>query len=80
MDVGGEKRVRGSMFDDGVVRSNRLGWHRDTVFTRDICKGSMLRMIEVSAHEGETMLADTARAMTICRQHSRTGWKGWNTR
>ncbi len=47
---------------DGMTRINRIPWHRDTAYTPDICKGAMLRMLEVPADEGETMLADTAMA------------------
>lgn len=47
---------------DGVPRMNRIPWHRDTAYSPDICKGAMLRMLEVPVDEGETMLADTARA------------------
>jgi taurine dioxygenase len=63
VDVGGKNAVKAFVFDnDGIPRANRLGWHRDTVFTRDICQGSMLRMVDVTTVEGETMLADTAKA------------------
>ena len=47
---------------DGETRINRIAWHRDTAYTPDICKGAMLRMVEVPVEEGETMLADTAMA------------------
>jgi taurine dioxygenase len=47
---------------DGETRINRIAWHRDTAYTPDICKGAMLRMLEVPEHEGETLLADTAMA------------------
>jgi taurine dioxygenase len=50
------------VFDDADVRINRIAWHRDTAYTPDICKGAMLRMVEVPAREGETLLADTAMA------------------
>jgi taurine dioxygenase len=50
------------VFDDSDIRINRIAWHRDTAYTPDICKGAMLRMLEVPEHEGETMLADTAMA------------------
>jgi taurine dioxygenase len=48
------------VFDDTDVRINRIAWHRDTAYTPDICKGAMLRMLEVPTQEGETLLADTA--------------------
>ena len=47
---------------DGEPRINRIAWHRDTAYTPDICKGAMLRMLEVPEAEGETLLADTAMA------------------
>ena len=50
------------VFDGGDVRISRIAWHRDTAYTPDICKGAMLRMLEVPEHEGETLLADTAMA------------------
>jgi taurine dioxygenase len=50
------------IFDGDKARISRIAWHRDTAYTPDICKGAMLRMLEVPVHEGETMLADTAMA------------------
>ena len=50
------------VFDDGDMRINRIAWHRDTAYAPDICKGAMLRMLEVPEAEGETMLADSAKA------------------
>jgi taurine dioxygenase len=47
---------------DGETRINRIAWHRDTAYTPDICKGAMLRMLEVPEQAGETLLADTAMA------------------
>jgi taurine dioxygenase len=47
---------------DGESRINRIAWHRDTAYTPDICKGAMLRMLEVPEQDGETLLADTAMA------------------
>jgi taurine dioxygenase len=61
IEIGGPRRPAAYVFD-GDLRVNRIAWHRDTAYTPDICKGAMLRMIEVPAHEGETMLADTAMA------------------
>jgi taurine dioxygenase len=48
------------VFDESDVRVNCIPWHRDTAFAPDICKGSMLRMIEVPPVGGETLLGDTA--------------------
>lgn len=50
------------VYDGADLRINRISWHRDTAYSPDICKGAMLRMLEVPTHEGETMLADTALA------------------
>jgi taurine dioxygenase len=62
IELGGDKRPPAYVFDDGEVRVNRIAWHRDTAYTPDICKGAMLRMVEVPAQYGETMFADTALA------------------
>lgn len=62
IELGGPRVPSAYMFDDKDLRVNRVYWHRDTAYTPDICKGAMLRMLEVPAHEGETMLADTAMA------------------
>jgi taurine dioxygenase len=62
MDVGGDRRGPAQVYDETDMRINRISWHRDTADTVDICKGSMLRMLEVPSEEGETMLADTAKA------------------
>lgn len=51
-----------SVYDERDVRVNRIPWHRDTAFRPEICKGAMLRMLEVPEQEGETLLADTAMA------------------
>lgn len=50
------------VYDDAEVKVGRIPWHRDTAFTPDICKGAMLRIVEVRTNEGETLLADTAAA------------------
>jgi taurine dioxygenase len=62
MDVGSDRRGPAYVYDGTDMRINRISWHRDTADTVDICKGSMLRMLEVPSKEGETMLADTAKA------------------
>jgi taurine dioxygenase len=62
IDIGGEKRPPAFIYDGSDLRVNRIPWHRDTAYTPDICKGSMLRMVEAPAEEGETLLCDTARA------------------
>jgi taurine dioxygenase len=62
IELGGPKKTAAYVFDDRDLRVNRIAWHRDTAYSPDICKGAMLRMLEVPEHEGETLLADTAKA------------------
>jgi alpha-ketoglutarate-dependent taurine dioxygenase len=62
IEIGGKKRPPAYVFDGHEIRCNRIAWHRDTAYTPDICKGAMLRMIEVPARHGETMFADMAMA------------------
>lgn len=62
IDLGGDHRNRAYVYDEKDVRINRIAWHRDTAYTPVICKGAMLRMIDAPADDGETMLADTAKA------------------
>jgi taurine dioxygenase len=62
IEIGGKRRARAYVFDGNDIRVNRIGWHRDTAYTPDICKGAMLRMVEVPQTEGETLFADTANA------------------
>lgn len=50
------------VFDVDQPRINRIAWHRDTAYTPDICKGAMLRMVEVPERHGETLFVDTAAA------------------
>jgi taurine dioxygenase len=62
IELGGPRRAAAYVFDETDLRIMRIAWHRDTAYTPDICKGAMLRMIEVPSHDGETLLADTAKA------------------
>lgn len=63
LELGGRTRkVRAMVFDETDVYLNRVGWHRDTAYTPDICKGAMLRLIELPKRDGQTMFADTSRA------------------
>jgi taurine dioxygenase len=62
VELGGAKRPAAYVYDDTDVRTVRIPWHRDTAFTPDVCKGAMLRLLVVPEHDGETMLADTAKA------------------
>src|SRR5262245_31755707 len=57
IELGGPRVPSAYVFDNKDLRVNRIYWHRDTAYTPDICKGAMLRMLEVPEHEGETMLA-----------------------
>jgi taurine dioxygenase len=61
MAVGGE-HARPWVYDERELKINTVPWHRDTAYTPNICKGAMLRMLEVPTRDGETLLADTARA------------------
>jgi taurine dioxygenase len=58
-EIGGRKRKPAYVYD-GVVLADRLAWHRDTAYTLDLCKGGMLRMVEIPSSGGETLFADTA--------------------
>jgi taurine dioxygenase len=62
IEIGGDKRSQAYVYDETDLRINRIPWHRDTAYSPDICKGAMLRMVEVPATEGETMVCDTAAA------------------
>jgi taurine dioxygenase len=62
IEIGGRMRTAAYVFDGDKLRVNRIAWHRDTAYSPDICKGAMLRMLEVPTEEGETLLADTAKA------------------
>jgi taurine dioxygenase len=62
IEIGGSKELPAFVYDDVDLRVNRIPWHRDTAYTPGICKGAMLRMLEVPPVEGETLFADTAMA------------------
>lgn len=62
INIGGETRTHAYVYDGDELRCNRIAWHRDTAYTPDLCKGAMLRMIEVPEQYGETMVCDTAQA------------------
>jgi len=47
MEMGGDKRGQAYVYDETDMRLGRIPWHRDTAYTVDICKGAMLRMLEV---------------------------------
>jgi taurine dioxygenase len=62
IEIGGGKQTPPILYDGTELRVNRIPWHRDTAYTPDLCKGAMLRMVEVPPVEGETLFADTAKA------------------
>lgn len=62
IELGATKLSPAYVFDEAEIRVNRIAWHRDTAYTPDICKGAILRMVEVPSDEGETLLADMALA------------------
>jgi taurine dioxygenase len=62
IELGAEKQTPAYVFDETELRVNRIAWHRDTAYTPDICKGAMLRMVQVPQDDGETMFADMAMA------------------
>lgn len=65
-----------SVYDERDIRVNRIPWHRDTAFRPEICKGAMLRMLEVPHEEGETLLADTAKAWDGLPAHMKARLEG----
>jgi taurine dioxygenase len=62
IEIGGSKELPAFVYDGADLRVNRIPWHRDTAYTPGICKGAMLRMLEVPPVAGETLFADTAMA------------------
>jgi taurine dioxygenase len=61
VQIGGRNRGPAYVYD-GQLKIGRIPWHRDTAYTPDICKGAMLRMLEIPSAEGETLFADTQAA------------------
>jgi taurine dioxygenase len=47
---------------DGERRAGYIYWHQDTAYTPNLCKGSVLRMVDVPARGGDTLWCDTAKA------------------
>jgi len=60
--LGSEAEKIAFVFDESDIRVSRIPWHRDTAYLPNMCKGAMLRMLEVPPEGGETLLADTAAA------------------
>jgi len=59
IEIGGSHETLAYLYDGADLRVNRLPWHRDTAYTPSICKGAMLRMLEVPPVAGETLFCDT---------------------
>lgn len=55
----GGKPMAPSYYIDGELKAGYLFWHQDLVYTPSICKGSLLRMIKMPEHGGETGWIDT---------------------
>lgn len=64
---------------DGERRAGYIYWHQDTAYTPNLCKGSMLRMIDVPAHGGDTLWCDTARAYDDLPQPLKSRLSGLET-
>jgi taurine dioxygenase len=47
---------------DGERRYGYVYWHQDTAYTPNLCKGAMLRMVEIPERGGDTIWCDTAGA------------------
>jgi taurine dioxygenase len=76
IDIGGPRRGPAYVYDERDLRVSRIPFHRDTAYTPDICKGAMLRMLEVPVNEGETMLCDTAKAYDALPQSMKDRLEG----
>ncbi|WP_028226376.1 TauD/TfdA dioxygenase family protein [Paraburkholderia ferrariae] len=64
IELGGSRRGSASayVYDGDQLREGRLPWHRDTAYTLEICKGALLRLVEVPPKDGETLFADSQKA------------------
>lgn len=63
IQLGGEGDNKGrAVVVQGEVRAGYLYFHQDTAYTPDICKGSVLRMIQMPQTGGDTVWADTEKA------------------
>jgi taurine dioxygenase len=58
----GGKPMSPSYFIDGKLTAGFLFWHQDLVYTPEICKGSLLRMVQIPEEGGQTGWVDTAKA------------------
>ena len=47
---------------NGELLAGYIYYHQDTSYTRDICKGGMLRMVEAPSRGGDTIFVDAALA------------------
>lgn len=71
MQLGGNKPDKAYVYDDKDLLVGRVPWHRDTAYTVDISKGSMLRVLERPEEGGDTLFSDTAAAYDALPDH----WK-----
>ena len=63
MELGGKNTVTPAFVYNGTeLRTGRLPYHRDTGYIPEICKGAMLRFVELPDEDGETCFADTQKA------------------
>jgi taurine dioxygenase len=65
MDVGGKGPGRAGkayVYDGDKLLVSRIAWHRDTAYTVEVSKGSMLRVVESPPEDGETDFCDSALA------------------
>lgn len=62
IEISGRTMRRAFVFDDDKLLLGRLAWHRDTAFMLSVCRGAMLRLVDVPPEDGETFFADTAAA------------------
>jgi taurine dioxygenase len=75
--LGGEGRRKGTpLLVDGRLTAGFIFFHQDTTFTPNICKGSMLRMLQQPKEGGDTVWTDTAKAYDALPQHLKERLEG----
>jgi taurine dioxygenase len=75
--LGGEGGRKGSpVLVDGELRAGFIFFHQDTTFTPNICKGSMLRMLQRPEEGGDTVWTDTAKAYDGLPDHLKARLEG----
>jgi taurine dioxygenase len=63
ISLGGVGAKKGTpVLFDGELRAGFIFFHQDTTFTPNVCKGSVLRMLQVPERGGDTIWTDTAKA------------------